>query len=87
MSRPLMTRSRDCVTCQAYVADMPFEERQKIAMHRMEHQRIDRRRERNRRHDGKPIRRKLLCPGPNCLTRTPGGRLCHYCRRTAAMAA
>jgi hypothetical protein len=25
------------------------------------------------------------CPGKRCLTETPGGRLCAYCRRSEAM--
>lgn len=25
------------------------------------------------------------CPGERCLTMTPGGRVCHYCRRTQAL--
>ena len=25
----------------------------------------------------------LPCPGDRCQTITPGGRLCHYCRRSA----
>lgn len=26
------------------------------------------------------------CPGDRCLTMTPGGRPCHFCRRTEALA-
>jgi len=26
------------------------------------------------------------CPGPRCLTMTPGGRLCRYCARSASIA-
>jgi hypothetical protein len=25
---------------------------------------------------------QALCPGERCLTLTPGGRICHFCRRT-----
>lgn len=27
------------------------------------------------------------CPGERCLTMTPGGRLCHFCRRTRLLRA
>ena len=29
----------------------------------------------------------MPCPGDRCLTTTPGGRLCHFCRRTEELAA
>lgn len=43
--RPRLPRSDECVMCHPYIEALPFEERQKIAAHRLEHQRLDRRRE------------------------------------------
>ena len=45
-------------------------------------QRANRERWRQIHRASKLRRTPLQCPGERCLTMTPGGRLCHFCRRT-----
>ena len=33
-----------------------------------------------------PPNDRAPCPGPRCLTMTPGGRVCRYCARSDAIA-
>ena len=87
MTRPRLPTSAECVTCMTADPSLPFAERQRIAEHRLEHRRIDRRRaawQRERTRRFKP------CPGypdGSCLTKVRGGGMCRFCSRSMELAA